>query len=320
MSSATSIAQLHACVDKVELLPFRKICQVKYDNGNVISNSWELWAFPAVEESLTLDARFATESDVLSFASENESSDLVIKDALDDDLFERLNRGENVLLFYRTDWTRHLLHKDMEAPKYAFEAVWDRYKAVIWDRGTINGGLVDKKLLNDYGFVTDRDLNFQYYNLIDDCDKINLDGFPTEVRSIVSGIDKSARDRFDVTKFGYSELRPEKTMRHFSYLFDLTVGKGKLMVCAFNMTNAKNDPSVRAILKTMVGICHDESFGKGGSIEVEELRNYLTATADKGANREGMMTQYWQLDAEPVESYEYWIESEKYLREIEDNK
>ncbi len=295
-------------------------CAVKYDNGNAIANSWELWAFPVVEEDLVLDATFATESGVLDFATENASSDLVIKDTLDDDLFERLENGENVLLFYRTDWTRHLLHKDMEAPKYAFEAVWDRYKAVIWDRGTINGGLVEKKLLNDYGFVTDRDLNFQYYHLVDDSDKINLDNFPTGVRSIVSGIDKSSRDRFDVTKFKYSELRPEKTMRHFSYLFDLKVGKGKLMVCAFNMTNAKNDPSVRQMLKTIVGICRDESFGKGGSISVEELKNYLTATADKGANREGMMTQYWQLDAEPVESFEYWMESERYLREIEDNK
>ena len=27
------------------------------------------------------------------------------------------------------------------------------------------------------------------------------------------------------------------------------------------------------------------------------------------------MTQYWQLDAEPVESMEYWEESERYLRE-----
>ena len=107
-------------------------------------------------------------------------------------------------------------------------------------------------------------------------------------------------------------------MRHFSYLFDLKVGKGKLMVCAFNMTNAKNDPSVRQMLKTMVDICHDDSFGKGGSTSVEELRNYLLSTAAKGANREGMMTQYWQLDAEPVESFEYWIESERYLREIED--
>ena len=30
-----SIANSHSCVDKVELLPFRKICKVKYDNMNI---------------------------------------------------------------------------------------------------------------------------------------------------------------------------------------------------------------------------------------------------------------------------------------------
>lgn len=29
------IAKTHSCVDKVELLPFKKICQVKYDNMNI---------------------------------------------------------------------------------------------------------------------------------------------------------------------------------------------------------------------------------------------------------------------------------------------
>ncbi len=294
-------------------------CKLTYENGDVCENRWELWVFP--EETLTLDARAATETDVLDGASLNEDSPLVIKDTLDDDLFERLERGEDVLLLYRTDWTRHLLHKTMEAPKYAFEAVWERYKGVIWDRGTINGGYVDKELLENNGFVTDRDINFQYYHLIDDSDKINLDNFPVKVRSVVSGIDKSSRDRFDVTKFAYSELRPEKTMRNFSYLFDLSVGKGRLMVCGFNFEGVKNgDPATKAMLSAVVGICRSESFGKTGSIGVSELKKYLSDTAAAGANREGMMTQYWQLDAEPVESYEYWIESERYLREAEDKK
>jgi pyruvate formate lyase activating enzyme len=29
------IANAHPCVDKIELLPFRKICQVKYDSMNI---------------------------------------------------------------------------------------------------------------------------------------------------------------------------------------------------------------------------------------------------------------------------------------------
>ena len=30
-----AIADSHLCVDKIELLPFRKICQVKYDKMNI---------------------------------------------------------------------------------------------------------------------------------------------------------------------------------------------------------------------------------------------------------------------------------------------
>jgi len=30
--SLKAIGKAHACVDKIELLPFKKICQVKYDN------------------------------------------------------------------------------------------------------------------------------------------------------------------------------------------------------------------------------------------------------------------------------------------------
>ena len=32
MQALKALAERHACVDKIELLPFRKICQVKYDN------------------------------------------------------------------------------------------------------------------------------------------------------------------------------------------------------------------------------------------------------------------------------------------------
>ena len=31
IAALKAVAQAHGCVDKVELLPFRKICRVKYD-------------------------------------------------------------------------------------------------------------------------------------------------------------------------------------------------------------------------------------------------------------------------------------------------
>ena len=164
--------------------------------------------------------------------------------------------------------------------------------------------------------MTDGQINFQYYPLIDDCDKINLDDFPVPVTSLVSGLDKSSRDRFDPKKFKLPELMYDRTMRRFSYAFSLRVGKGRLLVTGFNFTLAKEqNPAVLAMLKTLVAYCNSDDFEPVGSISIEELRAYLKKVAAEGPQKERMMTQYWQLDDEPVESMEYWIESERYLKE-----
>ena len=286
-------------------------------SGNTCVNSWEMWAFAPAVPKQPIKARVDMREDYLNNAfSFDESAPLTITDKLDDTLFDRLDRGENVLFIYRTDWCRHLLNKGMPQPKYSFVHTWERYKGVIWDRGTLNGGYVERELLNSLGFPTDRDINFQYYHLIDDSDKINLDDFPIKVHSIISGLDKANRDRFDVTKFAFRELRYDRTMRNFSYAFDLKVGKGKLLVTGFNFTGVESlEPSSVAMLRALVDYCYTDSFANGESITTEALRQYLISCAKLGPQKEGMMTQYWQLDAEPVESMAYWTESERYLRE-----
>jgi hypothetical protein len=204
----------------------------------------------------------------------------------------------------------------MPAPKYSFRHTWDRYKGVIWDRGTFNGGYDRADILNKYGFVTDGQINFQYYNLIDDSDKINLDDFPVKAGEIVSGLDKSSRDRFDPKFFKLPELMYDRTMRHFSHLFEIKVGKGSLIVCGFNLTGVGNaEPSSMAMLKTIVGYANSGDFAPESEISVAEFKAYLEKTAAAGPQKERMMTQYWQLDAEPVESNQYWEESQKYLED-----
>ena len=288
-------------------------------DGTSCANEWELWVFPRYEHPLAIPARCDMRESYISRVSTfDETSPLVITDKLDDTLFERLERGEDVMLIYRTDWTRHLLHKDMTPPKYSFRHTWDRYKGVIWDRGTQNGGIDNKALLEKHGFVTDGQINFQYYNLIDDSDKINLDDFPVQPLSLVSGLDKASRDRFDPKKFALPELMYDRTMRHFSYAFAIRVGKGRLLVTGFNFTGVEwGEPSSVAMLKTLTSFARSADFTTDAYIEADALRDYLRATAASGPQKERMMTQYWQLDDEPVESMTYWTESERYLKEDE---
>ena len=292
-------------------------CRLDFCDGTHVENSWEMWVFPRLEYPLALSAHSDMQADYLDKCCKFDSAaELTVTDKLDDELFARLERGERVMLIYRTDWTRHLLHKGMKAPKYSFRHTWDRYKGVIWDRGTQNGGYDDKAVLERYGFVTDGEVNFQYYHLINDSDKINLDDFPINAKSLVSGLDKACRDRFDPKKFGLPELMYDRTMRRFSYAFALKVGNGRLLVTGFNFTGAQSgEPATLAMLKALTDYCANEDFSDCESISAAELRDYLSAVAGEGPQKERMMTQYWQLDDEPVESMEYWEESERYLKE-----
>ena len=107
----------------------------------------------------------------------------------------------------------------------------------------------------------------------------------------------------------------DRTMRNFSYVFDLKVGAGRLLVTGFNFTQADSNPASLAMFSTLVNYCHSEHFATGEKISSDELKAYLSSVAKEGPQKERMMTQYWQLDAEPVESMEYWVEAERYLRE-----
>lgn len=316
-SGIYEICSIEVClpnIKKAEKLSLK--CKMEF-NDSTICNSWDLWLFPKKQEILKLPAQKDMKDNYLDFRySFCENDLLVVTDKLDDSLFEKLENGKDVILIYRTDWTRHLLHKDMDAPEYSFRHTWDRYKAVIWDRGTFNGGFDEKNILNKYGFCTNGRIDYQYYSLIDDSDKINLDDFPVKVKSIVSGLDKSNRDRFDVGKFKMPDFRYDKTMRNFSYAFEMRVGNGRLLVTGFNFTKInENDIASSAMLETLVKYCKSEDFKPEAEMSCDELKNYLKEVAKSGPQKEGMMTQYWQLDNEPVESMDYWNESERYLRE-----
>ena len=159
--------------------------------------------------------------------------------------------------------------------------------------------------------------DFNYSQITEDCDKIILDDFPVKVKSLISGTDKNVRDRFDAYKdyFNLPELQYDRTLRNFSYLFEVGVEKGKLLVCGLNMTGLDfNEPSTLAMSEFIKSYISSEDFAPINNISVKQLKEYMRKKAEEPV-KEGMMTQFWQLDDTPVESKEYWKESEAYLRE-----
>lgn len=267
-------------------------------------NDWKIWVYAKL--SATTYAEFTS----------YEKGDTVITDCAEK-AFSALEEGKKVCLVYRSDWTRHVRDKKMPRPAYAFKATWNRFKPVIWDRGTNYGGLCEEELLCRYGFATGRYYDFNYSVVTEDCDKIILDDFPAMVKSLVTGIDKSVRDRFDAgcDYFNLKELMYDRTLRHFSYLFEVGVGAGKLLVCGLNLTGLdRNEPSTAAAADFIKRYIAGSDFAPASAITVAQLKEYMQKCAEKPV-KERMMTQYWELDDAPVESKEYWKESEEYLKE-----
>ena len=289
----------------------RFILKVSLNIGKSVyaENEWNIWLYE--KKSLPSYAEFTAYDDGQVCITDD------IETALDG-----LSAGKKVCLIYRSSWTRHVQNKSQTPPRYALKATWNRFKPVIWDRGTNYGGLCNKSLLEKYGFATGAYYDFNYNVLTEDCDKVVLDDFPCEVRSIISGTDKSCRDRFDAYKgsFNLPELMYDRTLRNFSYLFECRVGKGNLLVCGLNMTGLdEKEPSTVAMADFILRYLQSVDFAPRGNISIDDLKAYMQVCA-KQPIKERMMTQFWQLDDAPVESKQYWIDSRAYLTESDNNE
>ncbi len=299
---------------------------VRLDSEKVskpIENDWDIWCFENKPQNLDLSdcafnlTRINAQSRYQKVAlCPKQGEKVYVTDTLDDKVFSELENGARVLLFYRSPLTRHV-RDGGEADKYSFRTTWDRFKGVIWDRGTNYGGLVNKpEAIKGFPHHGISDLSFA--RLIDDSDKIILDNFPVDITPIFQETDKSSRDRFDASKntFNLPELQYDRTLRKFSHICEMNVGNGKLVVTGLNFSGLGiQDPEACCLFEALLNYVKSDAFAPEANIELAELKAYLEYVSTLGPVRERMMTQYWQLDNEPVESARYWEDSKKYCQE-----
>ncbi len=296
-----------------------KLELVNAKNKTLIDNSWDLWVYPDRPAALPpLDAKIALD-EVFPAArypqiKNNAKAKLMIANRFSKELIEHVDKGGDAWVMYRVPVTRDRKVRAAKE-KYYLPAVWDRFKGVIWDRGHNNGAFIRPssalaKFPND-GF-----LNLQFQNLVNDCDKIILDDFPVKVEPIMEGVDRAVRDRFDVYNFKLSELQPAYTMRKFGYLFELKVGNGRLLVSSFNFTGLnKGNPETVGMFESILSYLTSDKFAPKTKIGADVLSRYLLAKGKGPIVKERRMTQYWQLDEEPLESKKYWEEALQYIGE-----
>jgi hypothetical protein len=304
-----------------ESAEFKFVVKLVNNSNVIVENDWSVWVFPDRPEEIAAQKATIKLDDINlsqrypqieSAGTVDKPEKLMVVNRFDDAVFSHLENGGDVLMLYRVDETRDRKWS-CEYEKYYLPTVWDRLKGVIWDRGNNCGALVENHAAFA-DFPNDGFVNFQFHGLIDDCDKINLDDFPVKVEPIMRGIDRAVRDRYDVYTYKLSELQPEWTMRNFAYAFELKVGKGRLFVSGFNFTGLNSGkPETCAMFESLIKYINSADFAPEAEIAVEELKSYLEAKGAAPRLRERKMTQYWQLNAEPLESARYWKESELYI-------
>ncbi|MEI6914144.1 MAG: hypothetical protein WCL39_03340, partial [Armatimonadota bacterium] len=192
--------------------------------------------------------------------------------ALNADVLDALANGARVLLLLE-DKTRALGRDDQ-----AFASVRARFRPQMWEWGHNLGAYVPAHPAFA-GFPNTGFSDLQFYRAIDYGRKIILDDCPFAPLPIV--------DAIDIPTSGATYCRKA------TYLFEMAVGKGKLLVTGFNFTddNLKH-PEVRALYKSLVDYAAGPSFKPQDQVAVDQLHTYAVS---KKANPRLSGEGYWDL-------------------------
>ena len=238
-------------------------------------NDWQFWSFPRVS---------------------GESSDVYVSDALNEDVFSQLAAGKTVLLQYEYGAQRNT---------WQLPGALERFKPCIWDRGSNLGGMIYNDALREaLGGQRYFDRNMQ--SILEAGYKVNLDHFPFPVQEHLRGVDKPVRDRMKGMIHGIKHFIDDDTLRKFSHLFSVRVGKGLLIVSALNLSNAE-DPAAANVLSLLTH--HPECFDTEKTVALQALKDWLVEINAAGFQPEDVMNHFWEQDNKAVEDTLFWEEA-----------
>lgn len=199
-------------------------------------NQWNIWVYPAKQKMV---------EELPYIASE-----------LDDQTIRRLEKGGNVLL---------LLTPGSILPEKGGD-ICVGFSSIFWNMAWTNkqpphtlGILCDPKHPALAAFPTEGYSDYQWWELVSNCNALVLDDFPADYRPVVHLID----DWF--------------TNRKLGILLEGKVGNGKLMVCSANLQkDLEKRPAARQFRQSILQYMASDSFNPSTSLDPALIRALYT--------------------------------------------
>ncbi|HEU4713179.1 MAG TPA: discoidin domain-containing protein [Pyrinomonadaceae bacterium] len=224
---------------------------------NYFENEWNFWVFPGVdpEEYAMRNATPGVEAGACPPGRDPE----VLITSNWDEAEVKLTAGGRVLFIARNadlDWT--------SPPLDVTPVFWNRLMNPAW--GRMLGLWIDRKpgesranMLN--GFPSSTHFDWQWAEIMQNVRAVNLDRLPEELEPVVWAIDDWNRNY----KLGL--------------LFEVAVGRGRLLVSAFDVSNpASGNVVLRQLRYALVSYARSDCFQPKVAVAPEQIRGLLFDT------------------------------------------
>ena len=185
-------------------------------------------------------------------------SKVLISRALDEPTRRSLEAGATVLLL-----------PELKSLTRGLEGMWS---SDFWNYGMFNRMAVERKappvpgtvgILCDpnhpalRGFPTEFHSDWQWFDLIRSSRAVILDDMPVGYRPLLQVIDTFER------------------CHKLGTIFEVAVGRGKLLVCAIDLPALRDKPEARQLLHTLVAYMNSDAFAPAASVDWSKLKAIL---------------------------------------------
>ena len=229
------------------------------DANSRTKNSWDLWVFPTelLAGAKLRSSGFDALRKVYPWAPEQTpnlapaDTDLLVTTRLGQDTIDYLKAGGRVFL--------------ME-PEPAFNVEKTNFRLSSWDGGGPSGTILDAKHPALRSMPSDGWCDLQFYPLIQGSKTILLNPLPAKIQPLVRCIDRPTR------------------LSDRAYLFEVAVGRGKLLVSGFNFARAidSRDPAGIFLFDRLVRYALGPDFAPQVSLPEGALRGKAAQSVTPG--------------------------------------